>query len=119
MTTTDERAAGRAEERERFAAIINAEGIVGNAARLHSAINLACGSGEMTADAIVGFVTANVPEGRTPGLSLSEREHPANALGLAPASDAAQGAATAERVTAGWNKARAKLGLDPIGQRTA
>lgn len=81
--TTDERAAGRAEAYARIGAIINAESLQGHTARLHSALNLAIESPDMSADAVVKFVTAHVAEGKS-GLSLAGREHPANALGHMP-----------------------------------
>lgn len=51
---------GAQAERDRFAAIVSAEGITGNSARIGAALDLATKSPGMSADDVVSFVTANV-----------------------------------------------------------
>lgn len=51
---------GAQAERDRFAAIVSAEGITGNSARISAALDLATKSPGMSADDVVSFVTANV-----------------------------------------------------------
>lgn len=46
---------------DRFSAVLGAEGIKGDAKRMSAALDLATASPDMAADAVVTFVTANVP----------------------------------------------------------
>lgn len=54
---------------ERFAAVLGADGIAGNAKRMGAALELAIGSPGMAADAVVSFVSANVAELSAPSTS--------------------------------------------------
>jgi hypothetical protein len=58
---TDGKAAGRKEANDRMAAVLGAEGVKGDGGRMAAALDLANQSPDMTAEAVVGFVTANVP----------------------------------------------------------
>ncbi|MER9355546.1 S49 family peptidase [Mesorhizobium sp. M0514] len=61
--------AGAEAERTRLAAIISAEGIKGNAARLTAALELATESPEMAADKVAAFAVKNVAEGASAALA--------------------------------------------------
>lgn len=48
---------------DRITAVLGAEGIKGDGKRMQAALDLATGSPDMAAEAVVAFVTANVPAG--------------------------------------------------------
>lgn len=81
--------AGAAAERERLSAIIGAEGIAGNAARMVAALELANESPEMAAEKVVAFTVKNVAEGGS-SAALSERGNQPDSLGLAAGDQAQQ-----------------------------
>ena len=78
----------------RIDAILSAEGIKGDAARMTAALDLAKTAGEMSAEAIVGFVTANVPANK-PEASAPAPAQPAADVRPDPAAYEAQRAASA------------------------
>lgn len=61
--------AGAEAERTRLAAIIGAEGVKGNAARLAAALELATESPEMAAEKVAAFAVKNVAEGASASLA--------------------------------------------------
>ncbi|RWF44288.1 MAG: S49 family peptidase [Mesorhizobium sp.] len=63
---------GAEAERTRLAAIIGAEGIKGNAARLSAALELASESPEMSAEKVVSFAAKNIAESG-PSAALADR----------------------------------------------
>lgn len=81
----DGRTAGATAERERFVAILGAEGIKAEPGRQAAAIDLACKSPGMSADDVVAFVCANVgakatPEAEAPAAALSRRHEVPDSL---------------------------------------
>jgi hypothetical protein len=60
--TTDGQAAGAKAANDRIGAVFGAEGIKGDGKRMAAALDLALASPGMSAEAVIGFVTANVPE---------------------------------------------------------
>lgn len=72
---------GSEAERGRLSAIVNADGIKGNALRLAAALDLAAKSPAMSAEDIVAFTTANVAA--APAAALSNRGDKPDSLGQA------------------------------------
>ncbi len=103
-------AAGAKASNDRFAAVISAEGVAGNATRMSAAIDLAIKSPGMSATDITTFVSANVAAA------------PAPAPAQSPASLAARGAAAATDPLAGSDQpaaaANAKAGWDSAFGKT-
>lgn len=65
---------GHAAAAARFGAILKAEGIAGNAARMDAAVDLAARSPDMSADDVVAFVIANVAAApAVPAAALANR----------------------------------------------
>lgn len=78
--------AGATATMDRIKAIVAADGIKGNGARLTAALDLAAQSAEMSAEAIVAFVTSNVPQASgpaKPAAALSERAAQPDSLAVA------------------------------------
>ena len=80
---------GRQEERARFAAVLSADGIAGNAQRMDAAVDLAAKAPAMSADDIIAHVgkhgaSAEAAKSESkPGLSLAERNQVPDSLGAA------------------------------------
>jgi hypothetical protein len=70
----DGHAAGAAEATTRLAAILGAEGIKGDAARMDAALDLAVKSPGMKAEEVTGFITANVPASKPAGTDAAAYE---------------------------------------------
>lgn len=77
--------AGAEAERARIGAIIAAEGIKGNAARLGAALDLAAKAPGMSADDVVAFATANIPDAADP--TAHQNQAPDASLGNRQADD--------------------------------
>ncbi|MBN9453248.1 MAG: S49 family peptidase [Bosea sp.] len=82
---TASKADGVTEANARLAAIFATDGIKGSAARMQAAADLAVKAPGMSAEDVAAFVTGSVPASAASN-SLSDREHPANALGGNPPS---------------------------------
>lgn len=95
------KAEGVAEANARLGAIFATEGVKGSAARMQAAADLAIKAPGMSAEDVAAFVTGSVPAAAKSD-ALSEREHPANALGGNPP-------ASADAVKSGWSKATARI----------
>ncbi|MFN3686107.1 S49 family peptidase [Salinarimonas sp.] len=76
------RAQGAEAERMRLAAILGAEGVRGDAARMVAAMELATQSPGMAAEAVTGFVTKNVAAGAAARVDYPQRRLEAQALAL-------------------------------------
>lgn len=96
------RRAGAEAERTRIAAIVGAEGIQGNAARLTAALELAAESPEMSAEKVIAFAARNVPE-QTASAALANRANLPDSLALAGIQPLQNGASA-------WDNFRAKRG---------
>ena len=82
--TADGKAAGAKAANERMGAILGADGIKGDGKRMGAALDLALGSQEMAADAVVAFVAANVPAAESnPNQQQSYSDRRLAAAGLA------------------------------------
>lgn len=101
------RADGAANAYARINAVVSAEGVKGNPARVSAAIDLAIKSPGMSTDDVTSFVTANVPADEpkaaapaAPAASLANRL-------AASAADPLSGAdqPDASKTQAGWSKA--------------
>lgn len=99
---------------DRFAAIVSADGIRGNAGRMAAAVDLAMKSPGMTTEDVVAFVTANVA-------GTASAASPASLAGRLSASAdplAASGQTSAAMADAGWARARdranARFGKDGV-----
>jgi len=81
--------AGADSERQRLAAIVGAEGVAGNAKKMSAAMELAAKSPQMSAEDVIGFVSANVtaaPEKpEAPSASLEDRASDRDPVGEATA----------------------------------
>lgn len=77
--TTGGHADGFKAATDRLGAIMGAEGIKGDGKRMAAALDLAKQSPEMSADAVIGFVTGNIPAASQPapqqGANASGYEH--------------------------------------------
>lgn len=71
---TDGKAAGRKEATDRLTTILAADGIKGDGTRMSAALDLATKSPDMVAEAVVGFVTANVTAGMPDAASSYEQQ---------------------------------------------
>ena len=95
---------GAEAERTRLSAILSADGIKGNAARLTAALELAAESPEMSAEKVVAFATRNVPE-QAASASLASRQSQPDSLALASIQQPQKSAASSwDEVVAGVNK---------------
>lgn len=98
---------------DRIGAILSAEGIKGDAGRMTAAIELAQTAGSMAAEAIVAFVTANVPAAK-PDASASAPAQPAADVKPDPAAYEAQRAASAGLAQPGKGKTPATASWDSV-----
>lgn len=80
---------GAQAERDRFAAIVSAEGVKGSPSRMAAAIDLAIKSPGMSAENVVSFVSANVAEAAAPTVGVAAL---ANRIAAAGGADALGGA---------------------------
>lgn len=80
--------AGAKVERDRFAAVIGAEGIKGDAAKMAAAIDLAIKSPGMSAEDVAGFVKTNVSTAAPPPAASLANRMAANESGGHPPADA-------------------------------
>lgn len=64
QAVTEAQTSGTKAATDRFSAILSAEGVSGDAGRMKAAVDLATKSPGMSADEVVAFVTANVPEAK-------------------------------------------------------
>ncbi len=62
---------------DRMSAVLGAEGIKGDGKRMSAALDLATASPDMAADAVVAFVTANVPASTEAAAEPAQGEKPA------------------------------------------
>lgn len=89
---TDGKAAGRKEATDRLTTILAADGIKGDGTRMSAALDLATKSPDMAAEAVVGFVTANVTAGKPDAASSYEQQRLAAAGLTQPGGESKTGA---------------------------
>ena len=70
----DGKAAGRKEASDRFGAILGAEGVKGDGGRMAAAFDLASQSPDMSAEAVVTFVSTNVAATKSSSASSYEEQ---------------------------------------------
>lgn len=103
---------------DRIDAILSADGIKGDAGRMNAALTLAKASPDMTAEAVVAFVTANVPAAKAdqPAPVAATQSYEASRVAAANLAmpSGAQAPAT-ETIAASWKDAIAKAGVGRKG----
>jgi len=103
---------------DRMNAVLGAEGIKGDAKRMSAALELANASPDMAAEAVVAFVTANVPatkaEAPAPAASAQSYEQQRTAAANLAMPSGAQAPAS-ETIAASWKSAIAKAGVGRKG----